>query len=66
MSSVLNLAFLTSFLAAAVRMGVPFAYASLGETISQKSGLINIGLEANMLCGSFFGFAAAYATSSNL
>ena len=66
MSSILNLAFLTSFLTAAVRMGVPFAYAALGETISQKSGLINIGLEANMLCGAFFGFAAAYVTSGNL
>ena len=59
-----NLAFLASFLSAAVRMGVPLAYAALGETISQKSGTINIGLEANMLAGAFVGFAAAYKSGS--
>lgn len=66
MNSVINAAFFASFLAAAVRMGIPFAYAALGETISQKSGIINIGLEANMLCGAFFGFAAAFSTGNLL
>lgn len=66
MTPVLNLNFFTSFLTSAVRMGIPFAYASLGEAISQKSGVINIGLEANMLCGAFFGFTAAYFSGSLL
>ena len=56
---ILNMTFLASFLSAAVRMGVPLAYAALGETVSQKAGTLNIGLEANMLAGAFFGFAAA-------
>ena len=61
---ILNMTFLASFLSAAVRMGVPLAYAALGETVSQKAGTLNIGLEANMPAGAFFGFAAAYKSDS--
>ena len=66
MTPVLNLNFFTSFLTSAVRMGIPFAYASLGEAISQKSEVINIGLVAEMICGAFFGFTAAYFSGSLL
>ena len=61
---ILTLAFMGSFLSAAVRMAIPLAYAALGEMISQKSGTINIGLEANMLGGAFLGFAVTYWTGS--
>ena len=61
---ILTLAFIGSFLSAAVRMAIPLAYAALGEMISQKSGTINIGLEANMLGGAFLGFAVTYWTGS--
>lgn len=44
---ILTLAFMGSFLSAAVRMAIPLAYAALGEMISQKSGTINIGLETH-------------------
>ncbi|MEA4942593.1 MAG: ABC transporter permease [Oscillibacter sp.] len=63
-SEIFNLAFLTSFLSAAVRMTVPLAYTALGETVSQRAGTLNIGLEANMLGGAFVGFAVAYRTGS--
>lgn len=63
-NEIFNLAFMTSFLSAAVRMAIPLLYAALGETVSQKSGTLNIGLEANMLSGAFFGFAMAYWTGS--
>ena len=61
---ILTLAFMGSFLSAAVRMAIPLAYAALGEMISQKSGTINIGLESNMLGGAFLGFAVTYWTGS--
>ena len=61
---ILTLAFMGSFLSAAVRMAIPLAYAALGEMISQKSGTISIGLEANMLGGAFLGFAVTYWTGS--
>ena len=54
----------TAFLAAAVRMAIPLTLAGLGETVSERSGVINIGLEAIMLCGAYFGFAAVFATGS--
>ena len=59
-SEILNLAFFTSFLSAAVRMAVPLAFAALGETVSQKAGTLNIGLEANMhdSCSVLYLFAA--------
>jgi len=55
----------TAFLAAAVRMAIPLTLAGLGETVSERSGVINIGLEAIMLCGAYFGFAAVFATGSS-
>lgn len=64
MSEVLTLGFLTSFLAAAVRMSIPITCAALGETISEKAGIINVGLEAIMLSGAFFSFAVFYYTQS--
>ena len=44
MSEILNVGFLTAFLSAAVRMSMPITYAALGETVSEKAGIINVGL----------------------
>lgn len=54
MHQILTASFLTAFLSAAVRMAVPLAYAGLGETISEKCGILNIGMEGVMLSGAFF------------
>ncbi len=42
---------LQPFLEASVRLGVPLALAALGETITERSGVINIGLEGSMIAG---------------
>ncbi|MBW3534600.1 MAG: ABC transporter permease [Gemmatimonadetes bacterium] len=42
---------LTAFLEAAVRLGVPLALAALGEAVTEKSGVINIGLEGSIIAG---------------
>jgi simple sugar transport system permease protein len=42
---------LTSFLAAAVRVATPLLLAALGETVSERGGMINLGIEGAMLAG---------------
>jgi general nucleoside transport system permease protein len=42
----------------------PVIFAVLGETISEKSGVINLSLDGLLLLTAMIGFAAAYATDS--
>jgi simple sugar transport system permease protein len=64
MHSLLNEPFLTSLLFGAVTAGVPLLLAGLGEQISQKAGVLNVGLEGMMLFGAYTGFVAAYYSGS--
>lgn len=66
LDQIFTIGFLGPFLAAAVRMAVPLAYAGLGENFSEKAGVINIGMEGVMLSGAFFSFAGAYYSNSLL
>ena len=55
-----------AFLEASVRLGVPLALAALGETITQKSGVINIGLEGSLIAGALGGALGALAFGAGL
>jgi general nucleoside transport system permease protein len=39
------------FLAAAVRVATPLLFAATGETLTERSGVINLGIEGTMLAG---------------
>lgn len=41
----------TGFLAAAVRVATPLLFAATGETVTERSGVINLGIEGTMLAG---------------
>jgi ABC-type uncharacterized transport system permease subunit len=64
MSGLLTEPFLTALLVGAVTAGVPLLLAGLGEQISEKAGVLNIGIEGMMLFGAYTGFVAAYYTGS--
>jgi simple sugar transport system permease protein len=48
----------------AVTMAIPLLFAALGELISERAGIINIGLEGFLLAGAFVAFGVTYATGS--
>ncbi len=53
-------------LIAAVAAGTPFVYAALGELVTEKSGVLNLGVEGMMLVGAITGFIAMAKTGSLL
>ena len=58
------LGILPGILAATWRMATPLIYAAIGETFTERSGVLNIGLEGVMLIGAFTAFAAVLYTGS--
>lgn len=52
---------LAPFLEATIRTATPLLLASLGETVSQRAGVLNIGLEGCIIAGAY----AAYVTSGS-
>lgn len=49
-----------SILAAAIAAGTPILFATLGEILAERAGILNLGVEGMMLMGAWAGFAAAY------
>ncbi|MDI6915679.1 MAG: ABC transporter permease, partial [Desulfitobacteriaceae bacterium] len=59
-----GLEFLIPLLAAAITAGTPILFAALGELITERAGITNLGVEGIMLVGAVAGFMAAVATGS--
>jgi len=64
--TLLTAAFLTALLAGAITAGIPLLLAGLGEQLSEKTGVLNIGIEGMMLAGAYTGFLVAWKTDSAL
>ncbi|MDL2209314.1 ABC transporter permease [Desulfovibrio sp. OttesenSCG-928-O18] len=55
---------LLAVLAGAVQAGTPLLFATLGEIITERSGVLNLGVEGMMIVGAFFGFLGLHLTGS--
>lgn len=62
----MDLALLVSILAVTITAGTSLVFASLGEILTERSGILNLGLEGIMIMGAVSAFAAAFHTESLL
>ncbi len=51
-------------LASGIRLATPYLYAAIGETFGQRSGVLNLGVEGQMLMGAFAAFYVALVTEN--
>ncbi len=65
-SNIFSQAVLTSLIAGGLVAGVPLMFTALGETISERAGVLNLGLEGMMLLGAYIGFIGAYYVHSEM
>ncbi|WP_374513476.1 ABC transporter permease [Niveibacterium sp.] len=57
-------AVLLAMLGGAIRVSTPFLFVSLGETITEKAGRINLGLEGTLVMGAMSAYAASLHSGS--
>ena len=48
-----------AILGGAIRVGTPLLWVALGETVTEKAGRINLGLEGTLLMGAMSAFAVS-------
>ena len=66
MSFLLEATFWISLLGASVRIAAPLLLAALGETVAERAGLLNVGVEGMVVLGAFFGLFGVYASGQPL
>lgn len=66
MGDFFNIIFTNDFIVSVLRVTTPILFAALGALISDKAGVINIGLEGVMLFAALFGVLGSYWTDSLL
>lgn len=59
-----TLAIVLGIIHSGIRLATPYLYAAIGETISQRAGVLNLGVEGIMLMGAFFGFYTVFQTGN--
>ncbi len=53
-----------AILGGAIRVGTPLLWVSLGETVTEKAGRINLGLEGTLLMGAMTAYAVALVSGN--
>ena len=60
MTELLNILLSVSFWAAVLRIASPLIFATMGELICERAGVLNLGIEGIMVIGAFAGWMAVY------
>jgi simple sugar transport system permease protein len=64
LQEIISIAFITGFLAATLRMASPILITALGEMVTERAGIMNLGIEGIMILGAFTGFSTAFLTGN--
>jgi len=63
-SDLFSMTVLIGILASGIRLATPYLYAAIGETFGQRSGVLNLGVDGQMLMGAFTAFYVAITTGN--
>ena len=63
-SELLSVTVLVGILASGIRLATPYLYAAIGEAFGQRSGVLNLGVEGQMLLGAFAAFYVVLQTGN--
>ncbi|EPX87095.1 ABC transporter permease [Salipiger mucosus] len=61
MTEIVEILLSASFWAAVLRIASPLIFATMGELICERAGVLNLGIEGIMVMGAFAGWMAVYA-----
>lgn len=64
MGELISTTVLVGILASGIRLATPYLYAAIGETFGQRSGVLNLGVEGQMLLGAFAAFYVSFSTGN--
>ena len=64
MSELFQETIIISIFAATIRIATPLILAALGELITERAGILNLGVEGTMLMGAFMAFVGTYFSGS--
>jgi general nucleoside transport system permease protein len=64
MNDIVTGAVVIGILTSAIRLATPYLYAAIGETISEMSGVLNLGVDGIMLLSAFGSFYVALQTGN--
>jgi len=66
MSEVFAAIFTAAFAVQVIRIAIPYVLAALGGSLTERSGVTDLALEAKLLVGAFTAAAVAHATGSSM
>ena len=64
-TEIISTTVIIGILTSGTRLATPYLYAAIGETFGQRSGVLNLGVDGQMLLSAFVAFYVAF-TSGNL